>query len=49
MLQNELLISLMKYVLPEEMVEYFDLKNIDENGEVLYLYFTINRQNKIFF
>jgi hypothetical protein len=38
MLQNELLISLMKYVLPEEMVEYFDLKNIDENGEVLHLY-----------
>ena len=38
MLQNELFISLMKYVLPEEMAAYFDLKKIDENGEVLHLY-----------
>ncbi|MFW5851035.1 MAG: hypothetical protein ACOCWB_02310 [Bacteroidota bacterium] len=36
MLQEEL--SLIKYVLPKEIVEYFSLVKIDEKEEVLHLY-----------
>ena len=38
MLQNEAFVSLLKYVLPKEIVEYFDLVKIEEIGEVLHLY-----------
>jgi hypothetical protein len=38
MLQNDLLLELVKYVLPKEMVEYFDLANIAEENEILHLY-----------
>ena len=38
MLQEEILLSLKKYVLPIEMVEYFDLVKIGESEEVLHLY-----------
>ncbi|MDP4186376.1 MAG: hypothetical protein Q8862_14625 [Bacteroidota bacterium] len=38
MMQDRLLSELVKYVLPKEIVEYFDLVNIKEEAEVLHLY-----------
>jgi len=34
-----LLISLAKYVIPKELLEYFELTNIQEAGEVLHFHF----------
>lgn len=38
MMQKGIIETLLKYVLPIEMVEYFELVKVSETGEVLHLY-----------
>lgn len=38
MTQNSLLLSLVKYVLPVELVDYFDLIHLEEIGETLHIH-----------
>jgi hypothetical protein len=38
MSQNPLLLSLVKYVLPSELVDYFDLIHLEESGESLHIH-----------
>jgi hypothetical protein len=45
MQEKEILLSLTKYVLPTELVEYFELKSIKETSETLHLY--LEEQNVI--
>jgi hypothetical protein len=38
MSNNSLFLSLMRYIFPEEIVDYFDLVDLQEKGESLHLY-----------
>jgi hypothetical protein len=38
MMAQETLFALVKYVLPQELVNYFDLVDIKEEGVILHLY-----------
>jgi hypothetical protein len=47
MKEDKLLLRLTKYLLPSELVDYFELKSIREEGETLHFIFGRTDSNSI--